>query len=342
MKTIVLIKQVPMAWAMELDPETKTLKREGVKNEVSSFDVRALLKALELREEHGGEVVALTMGPPQAREALEHCLALGADRGIQLSDPAFAGADTLATARALALAIAREGYDLVLCGRHSTDAETGQVGPEVAELAGIPQVTGARSLEVDAEGRLLTIERETDAGTETVECPLPALVSATEDLAPERFPLKADRERARDKPIEVWSANDLFSDLSIFGAAGSPTWVSTIETVEVERQQRVLEGELDAQVGEPSCARLWAARRSPPPARSPISAGCRASTRSGSPAGRSRRSSTSRSPCAAPSSIPSASATPAWWWRSTTGGARRSSSTPTPASSATGPRSCRG
>ncbi len=257
MKTIVLIKQVPMAWAMTLDPETRTLKREDVKLEVSSFDVRALLGAIELREELGGEVVALTMGPPQARAALEYCLALGADRGVQLCDPAFAGADTLATARALALAIEREGYDLVLCGRHSTDAETGQVGPEVAELLGIPQVTGARSLRADAVARTFTAERETDAGSETVECPLPALLSATEDLAPERFPLKADRQRAKDGPIDVWSADDLVSsaslrgdasDLSIFGAEGSPTWVSSIETIEVEREQRMLEGGLDDQV----------------------------------------------------------------------------------------------
>ena len=248
MKTIVLIKQVPMAWAMTLDPETRTLQREGVKLEVSSFDVRALLKALDLREQHGGEVVALTMGPPQAREALEYCLALGADRGVQLSDPAFAGSDTLATARALALAIEREGCDLVLCGRHSTDAETGQVGPEVAELLDLPQVTGARTLDVDPAARKITVERETDDGSETVECPLPALVSATEDLAPERFPKKADRERARDKPVAVLAAGDLSSDLSLFGAAGSPTWVESIETVDVERRQRLIEGELDDQV----------------------------------------------------------------------------------------------
>src|ERR1041384_3376891 len=99
MKTVVLVKQVPVVSAMKLDPETKTLKREGVPSEVSSFDVRALLKAVELRNALGGEVVALTMGPPQAKAALEHCLALGADRGLHLVDRAFAGAATLATAR---------------------------------------------------------------------------------------------------------------------------------------------------------------------------------------------------------------------------------------------------
>src|SRR5262245_17849693 len=246
MKIVVLVKQVPVVSAMKLDPETKTLKREGVPSEVSSFDVRALLKAVELRNTHGGEVVALTMGPPQARAALEHCLALGADRGVHLVDRAFAGADTLATARALALALQKEGYDLILCGRYSTDAETGQVGPEVAELLDIPQVTAICKLTINE--KMLTVERETDSGVETVECSLPALLSATEDLAPEKFPSKADREKAKEKPIQELTAGDLSSDLSQFGAVGSPTWVEAVQTVEVAREKKVLEGDLATQV----------------------------------------------------------------------------------------------
>ena len=246
MKTVVLIKQVPVVSAMKLDPETKTLKREGVPSEVSSFDVRALLKAIELRNNHGGEVVALTMGPPQAKAALEYCLALGADRAIHLEDRAFAGADTLATARALALALKREGYDLILCGRHSTDAETGQVGPEVAELLDLPQVTAVAKLTVN--GTVLAVERETDSGFETAECPLPALLSATEDLAPEKFPNKADKEKAKEKPIQTVTASDLSSDLAQFGAAGSPTWVESVQTVEVAREKKILEGDLPTQV----------------------------------------------------------------------------------------------
>src|SRR5215813_11335828 len=147
MKTLVLIKQVPVVSAMKLDPETKTLKREGVPSEVSSFDIRALLKAIELRHSLGGEVVVLTMGPPQAKAALEHCLAAGADRAIHLVDRAFAGSDTLATARALALALRHESYDIIFCGKYSVDAETGQVGPELAEMLDLPQVTGVTRLE---------------------------------------------------------------------------------------------------------------------------------------------------------------------------------------------------
>ena len=248
MKSIVLVKQVPMVSAMKLDPETKTLQREGVPSEVSSFDVRGLLKALELREKHGGEVVALTMGPPQAEEALRYCLALGADRAVHLTDRAFAGADTLATARTLALACEQEGYDLILCGRHSTDAETGQVGPEIAELLDIPQVTGVAALTLDADGKTIRVERETDSGFDTLDCPLPALVSATEDLAPERFPRKAERQAAQEKSVETVTAGDLSADLTRFGASGSPTWVESVQTVEDSRENRVLEGELAEQI----------------------------------------------------------------------------------------------
>ena len=242
MKFVVCIKQVPMVSSLAFDLETKTLKREGVQLEVSSFDIRALLKAVELKARHGGEVVALTMGPPQARKALEHCLALGADRALHLVDRAFAGSDTLATARAISLALRREGFDLIFCGKCSTDAETGQVGPEVAELLGIPQMTAIHSLEIDPSARIIRAERETDAGYESVEAPLPALITAAEDLAPERFPTRKERAEAAEKAIQEVKALDLTDDLSCFGLQGSPTEVSGIEIVEVSRERRLLDG----------------------------------------------------------------------------------------------------
>jgi electron transfer flavoprotein alpha subunit len=228
---------------MELDPETKTLKREGVRSEVSAFDVRAVIKAVELRNAHGGEVTALTMGPPQAKEALLECLALGADRAVHLCDRAFAGADTLATARALALALKHEAFDLVLCGRNSTDAETGQVGPEVAELLDLPQITAVRRLSLDGERREVTAEREADDGFETVVGPLPALVTAAEDLAAERFPTKAEREAAKSKPIVEITARSLSADLALLGAAGSPTWVVGLEKVDEKRRGTMIEAD---------------------------------------------------------------------------------------------------
>jgi electron transfer flavoprotein alpha subunit len=253
MRILVLIKQVPLVWAMKLDPATKTLKREGIPSEVSAFDLRALAKAAELRRTHGGEVIALTMGPPQARKALEECLALGADAALHLCDPAFAGSDTLATARVLAAAIRRQPFDLILCGRHSVDAETGQVGPEIAEMLDLPQVTAARSLDVD--GGRARIERETDQGHELVECPLPLLVSACEDLAPEPEASKEEREAARAKPIEVLGAADLGLEPAAIGTAGSPTWVQGLEAIATKRQGKVvagasLEEAIDVLVGE--------------------------------------------------------------------------------------------
>ncbi len=236
MKIIVCVKQVPNVAAIKFDPAKKTIVREGVPLEVSSFDVRALLKAIDVVKEAGGEVVALTMGPPQAAQALQQCLALGATRGVHLSDRAFAGADTLATAHALAAAIKREGADLVFCGRYSVDAETAQVGPEVAELLGWPQVTAARKLTL-AAGRA-TVERETDEGTETIDVPLPFLLTATEDLAPERFPTRKDREAAKTKTVATLTAADLGGDVNRFGAPGSPTSVREIVSVESKRQCR--------------------------------------------------------------------------------------------------------
>src|SRR4029077_425753 len=163
--------------------------------------LRALGAATALRAAHGGEVVAVTMGPPPAREGLVECLALGGGRALHLADPLLAGSDTLATARALAAVLTREAPDLVLFGRASTDAETGQVGPEVAGLLGLPQGTGAQRLPLDPPGATLGAQRETARGSEPVTGPLPAVVTAAEDLAAERFPTKAERQAAATKPI---------------------------------------------------------------------------------------------------------------------------------------------
>ncbi len=247
MKIAVLVKQVPVVSALRFDPATRRLQREGVPSEVSAFDVRALVRAVELKQGPDDELVVLTMGPPEARAALLHCLALGADRGVHLVDRAFAGADTLATARVLAAALRREPYDLVLCGRNSVDAETGQVGPEVAELLGVVQVTAAHRLEIDRAAGVLRAEREIDDGYETVTARLPALVTAAEDLAPERFPSKTMREEAQRRPIVELSAADLGLAPERVGAAGSPTEVRGLESVESVRQGRILDaGSIDA------------------------------------------------------------------------------------------------
>jgi electron transfer flavoprotein alpha subunit len=244
MKIVVCVKQVPNLSAIRFDPAKSTIVREGVPLEVSSFDIRALLAAVELAKKDGaeGEVVALTMGPPQAAQALRHCLALGADHAVHLCDPEFAGADTLATAHALAAAIEREGADLVFCGRFSVDAETAQVGPELAELLGWPQATAARSVCLTSDRARALVVRETDEGTETLDIPLPFVITATEDIAPERFPARKDRDAAKAKPAVTLTAADLGGDLGRFGARGSPTSVREIVTLEAKRRCRFVSG----------------------------------------------------------------------------------------------------
>ncbi|MEX2598956.1 MAG: FAD-binding protein [Dehalococcoidia bacterium] len=240
MKIAVCVKWVPVVARMKFDPETKRVIREGVPNELNAYDLLAVQRAVELKESHGAEVSVFTMGPPGARDGLVRCLALGADHAYHIMDAALAGSDTLATSRALALALSREQYDLLLFGNNSVDAETGQVGPEVAELLGLPQVTGVEQLDMLEGGRVRAV-RTLDDGTQVVECPLPALVSVTEGVAPEINPTRDEIKAVADRPITEISASDLSDDLSIFGAEGSPTWVSEIRIVESTREQRVIE-----------------------------------------------------------------------------------------------------
>jgi electron transfer flavoprotein alpha subunit len=238
MKIVVLVKQVPRLGAIEFDEETKALKREGVPLELNLFDRYAVQQAATL----GDEVVALTMGPPQAEEALRECLALGADRAIHLSDRVFALADTLGTSRTLALAIRKEGADLVLCGRKALDSETWQVPPEVAAFLGWPHMTNAARLEAAPE-RKLRITRETDFGDELFEAELPVVVSLgkAQDGEPKRG--------SDDGPITVWTARDLVDDVrendKRFGQTGSPTRVLAVRDSRPERRRLAI-----ADVGE--------------------------------------------------------------------------------------------
>ena len=243
MKTAVCVKYVPVVSRITFDYESKTINREGVPSEVNPFDVLGLVRAVELKAGPGDEVVALSMGPPQAAEGLTTCLALGADRAVLLSDQALAGSDTLATARALSLALEREKPDLIVCGRNSADAETGQVGPELAELLDIPHISQVRKLEYQGEGNRIVAERVTDEGYQVIECALPALVCVTEGVAAETFANREQMAAAREKAVEELTCGELAEDLSQFGLAGSPTWVADIRLVEPTRQGLMIEGE---------------------------------------------------------------------------------------------------
>ncbi len=241
---VVCVKQIPDVAEMQFDPVKKVLVREGVKNVLNPFDRRAIAAAVKLRADNGGHITAITMGPPQAKEALYECLAAGADRALHLLDQAFAGADTLATARALAAVIKRRPFDLIFCGKYSVDAETGQVGPEVAELLDIPHVTGVSSLSLEENGRYLIAQRETDEGFETIRCELPALITAAERLVKPLKIKEPDLEAVRHLPIEIITAKDLSPDTSIFGHSGSPTWVAEILNFQKARQVQFIEGSM--------------------------------------------------------------------------------------------------
>ncbi|MGH7865632.1 MAG: electron transfer flavoprotein subunit beta/FixA family protein, partial [Candidatus Binataceae bacterium] len=206
LKIAVLIKQIPLIEDANFDAETRTIKRDGPKV-ISAFDLRAISLAVDLKSRLGAETTVVTMGPPQARDALTEAVAMGMDHAVHLEDRAFAGSDTLATARALARWLARGSFDLVLLGKYSLDAETGQVGPEVAELLGIAQVTGVRKLEID--GRVIRAERESDEGYDEIEALMPALLTCAERVA-QPIRLQPDAiERAKSRPITPVRAVEL-------------------------------------------------------------------------------------------------------------------------------------
>ena len=255
MKIVVCVKYVPVVARIQFDYENKTIIREGVPSEVNPFDMLGLVRAVELKSAPDDQVVALCMGPPQARDGLLECLALGADRAILLTDRALAGSDTLATARALSLALKKEAPDLIICGRNSADSETGQVGPETAELMDIPHVGQVSKLDLNADSNTIVTERLTDEGYQVIECPLPALVCVTEGVAEETFPNREQLAEAETKPLQEVTCAQLSPDSSQFGAEGSPTWVEEIRLVEPNRSGVIIEDE-DPQVAAEQAASL--------------------------------------------------------------------------------------
>ncbi len=248
MKIIVLAKQVPDTTDVKIDPRKGTLIREGVDAVVNPEDLVAVEAALRFRDDHGGTVTAVSMGPPQAREALFEILAMGADDAVLLTDRAFAGADTLATAYTLARCIETLGdFDLILCGRQAIDGDTAQIGPEVAEILGVPQVTYVQGLEVVEGG--IRAQRALEDGFETIETPLPALLTAVGDLASPRLPTVEGIIDACDpgERLRVWNAADIRCTADRIGQHGSRTWVVKTEAPRQTRLGERLEGSPEEQ-----------------------------------------------------------------------------------------------
>ncbi|MDR3348107.1 MAG: electron transfer flavoprotein subunit beta/FixA family protein [Acidaminococcales bacterium] len=227
MNSIVFIKQVPDIGEVKIDPVTNNLIRQGIPSVINPFDKNALEEALIQREKHGGKVTVVTMGPPQAAEALKECLATGADEVVHLSDAAFGGSDTLATGKALAAAARKiGGYDLIICGKQATDGDTAQVGPEMAEFLDLPQVTNAVSLTI--ENGEATVKREEECGYAVLKVKLPLLLTVTKIINEPRLPSIKGRMKANKAAIPVWTAADLGLAREDTGLKASPTKVAKI------------------------------------------------------------------------------------------------------------------
>jgi electron transfer flavoprotein alpha subunit len=252
----VLVKQVPRAETFELLPSGR-LNRDGVELEMNAYCRRAVSKGVELARSSGGTCTVFTLGPPSAEDALREAVAWGADEAILVTDPTFSGSDTLATARVMARAIETEGpFDLVMLGRNSIDADTGQVPPELAELLDLPFAAGVK--EIAISGTLIEARCELDDGWKLVNLEMPALLSVAERLCE---PAKVDPEgRAGVDPgrIRRIGAGDLGS--GPFGEAGSPTRVGDVRVMEVSRRRIVLKGDVKDQVTQAvSLLRQWGA-----------------------------------------------------------------------------------
>ena len=224
---IVCVKQVPNTANVKLDPKDHTLIREGIPNIINPHDEFALDAALDCKNRYGVKVAVVTMGPLQAKDMLIHCLEKGADEGFLLTDRRLAGSDTLATSRALAALIKKTGYKNVFCGQESIDSNTGHIGPSLAELLGLPQVTYAKEI-LDIKGNIMHITSEYELGHRLIELKLPAVISFNKSTKE----LKKKIREIDESRVRTLSLDDIEIDESLVGLAGSPTFVVNISVDE--------------------------------------------------------------------------------------------------------------
>jgi electron transfer flavoprotein beta subunit len=246
-KIVVCIKQVPDTAEVRINPETNTLIRDGVQSIINPYDLHAIEAGLQIREKTGGSVTALTMGPPQAETALREAISMGVDRGVLLTDRAFAGSDTWATAYALFKAIAHIGADIIICGKQAIDGDTAQVGPEIAEFLGIPHVAYIRKIE-DIQAKSIVVQRLMDEGSDVVESSLPVLLTVVRELNSPRLPSLKGKMAAKKAEIEKLTAVDIGAEEDQLGLRGSPTQVKNIFAPGAKKDRRMLEGPTEVQV----------------------------------------------------------------------------------------------
>jgi electron transfer flavoprotein beta subunit len=248
MKIIVCIKQVLGAELARFDPRTHKMVRSAENSYINPNDLFALEMAVQLRQTYGGHITAVTMGPPISEEVLRDAMALGVDRGVMLCDQRFGGGDTLATSYVLGMGIRKTGdFDLVLCGTESTDSDTGQVGPQLAEELELPQVTGVEKIE--KAGELFRVERLSDGFREVIEVGPPALLTISREAVVPRLPgLDGIQEAYDGRQIDCFNLEDLGADEARVGLDGSGTWVSSLDSVPRQKRCELIEGDTRQQV----------------------------------------------------------------------------------------------
>jgi len=250
MHIIVCVKQVPDAKDVRLDPITNTLAREGVDAIMNPYDRHALEEAVAIKEQMGGKVTVITMGPPQAEAVLREAISCGADEGVLISDRAFAGADTWATSYTLANAVKTLGaFDLIFCGKQAIDGDTAQVGPGLAYRLQIPFATCIqKTRKVSAES--IEVERMMDDGFDVLRIPLPALMTVVKDINEPRVASLKGKMKAKKVEITKLSAADIGADPQCIGLAGSPTQVVRVFSPEARGDRKIFSGSVEEQVDQ--------------------------------------------------------------------------------------------
>lgn len=249
-KIIVCAKQVPDTNVIKINPKTGTLMREGVPSILNHDDANALEEALKVKDQHPDTTITvITMGPPQAKDLLIECLAMGADEGILVSDRAVGGSDTWATSNVLAATIHKIGkYDLIFAGRQAIDGDTAQVGPQLAEKLDIPQVTYVEEFKIDDNMKDITVKRALEDGYEMIAIQTPCVLTAIKELNTPRYMNISGIFSAKSKPLHVWGAKDIEVDLDIVGLEASPTNVFRSFTPAPKGKGMMIEGDSQQEV----------------------------------------------------------------------------------------------
>ncbi len=248
MKIAVCIKQVPATNEVRMDPVTNTIIREGIESIINPFDSYAIEEAIRLKEKYQAQTYAISMGIPAVKELLREALAIGLDQAYLLSDRAFAGADTLATAHVLAAGIKKAGgADLIICGKMATDGDTAQVGPMLAEMLDYSQITDISAIE-SLDEQQIVCRKLSDDGYIRVRAKLPALITVVKEINIPRLPSINGLLRGQQIEIPTYSVTDLAVDEKAIGLSGSPTQVLKTFTPDLNRKCNWLSGNISEQV----------------------------------------------------------------------------------------------